>query len=224
MALIALMEIRVRVAEVTNRELSASSAALVLARVGERLPDRTPALMAANGADARQHQTNPEQVALARDAYDRTLDRLTELIPAIPAGLRTGLQGALTRLAGQLGPDGIFALRHNELTTLDDADRLVAASRAIATDLKQRVDALVRAANENIARAANAKGANLLNNTLWFVAVSVAVVLLATLLSYRFVVRVISLNLRSGWPPGSAMRRCRPRSGNLARAFNWRRA
>jgi hypothetical protein len=69
----------------------------------------------------------------------------------------------------------------------------VAASRAVATDLKQRVDALVRSANENIARAADAMGANLLNNTLWFVVVSVAIVLLATLLSYRFVVRDISL-------------------------------
>jgi HAMP domain-containing protein len=365
MALVALMEIRVRVAEVTNRELPASSAALVLARVGERLQDRTPALMAAKGADARQHQTNlinrdlrslaseterlrdlhpggsggvaditrlapalannlrdlalllerqadlgtalqrqraqvialredvaqvlgpsilavaavlarapapdpglfrraavaqgplldaerlvgsalgeqliaaqaptTEQVALARNAYERTLDQLSGLIPAIPAGLRTGLQGALTRLAGQLGPDGIFALRHHELTTLDDADRLVAASRAIATDLKQRVDALVRSANENIARAADAMGANLLNNTLWFVAVSVAVVLLATLLSYRFVVRDISLNLRA---VTRAMQRLaagerdarvpaqerHDEIGDLARVFNWRRA
>ena len=89
----------------------------------------------------------------------------------------------------------------------------------------------MRSANENIARAADAMGETILTNTLLFVAVSVAVVLLATLLSYRFVVRDISLNLRA---VTRAMQRLaggerdarvpamdrRDEIGDLARVFN----
>jgi hypothetical protein len=49
-------------------------------------------------------------------------------------------------------------LREAELRALGRAERLVAESRAIASDLKGRVDALVLSANENIVRAATAMG------------------------------------------------------------------
>jgi hypothetical protein len=95
MALVALMEIRARVAEVTNRELPASIAALVLARVGERLQDRTPALMAAKGADARRHQTN----LINRDLRSLTseTERLRDLHPGGSGGVAD-----ITRLAPAL--------------------------------------------------------------------------------------------------------------------------
>ena len=361
MALVALMEIRARVAEVTERELPASNAALVLARVGERLQDRTPALMAAKGPDARMRLTDlvnqdllslaseterlsdlqpcgaggvadiarlaPElaanlrdlalllerqsaleaalrlerdrviglrervaqilgpsilavtdlvgrdgapadglfrqaasvqgplldaerlvgsalgelliaaeaptadQVALARGACERAHNQLGALIPRTPSGLRSVLADAITDLAGQLDTKGVFALRLAELRAIDDADRSVTASRRIATELKAGVDGLVRSANANIARAADAMGNTILTNTLWFVAVSITGVLLATLLSYRFVVRDISLNLRA---VTRAMQRLadgerdarvpaldrRDEIGDLARVFN----
>jgi phosphoglycerate-specific signal transduction histidine kinase len=57
MALVALLELRTELRAVTERALPASDAALVLARVGERLQDRTPALMMAKDLDARRRQT-----------------------------------------------------------------------------------------------------------------------------------------------------------------------
>lgn len=325
-ALIALLEIRNEVAAITEQALPASGAALVLARVGERLQDRTPALMAAKGADARQRQTDlikadllllaseterlrqlqpggngveditrlapelagnlrelaglleasaaqttalerqrdllvalrervqqilgpsilavadvvgrgsgaPEglfrQAALAqgplleaerlvgsafgellvgaaaptrgrleqvRGAFERIDDRFALVIPSVPAGLRPELQDAIDELDRQLAPDGVLGLRAGELAALDRADDLVAASRVIAAQLKERVDSLVLSANQNIVHAATAMGDTVVANTILFVGVSVSVVLLAMLFSYRFVVRDISLNLRA---------------------------
>ena len=63
---------------------------------------------------------------------------------------------------------------------MEGAEHLVTASRGIAAELKEGVDALVLSANENIAGAAAAMGDTVLTNTILFVAVSVSVVLLAT--------------------------------------------
>jgi HAMP domain-containing protein len=327
MALMALLETRAGVAAVMERELPASNAALVLARVGERLEDRAPALLAAKDADARQRQialinrdlrslaseterlrdlhpagsdgvaeiarlapelaanlrdlalaleqqarlgvalqdqrerllalrervqqtlgpsillvsdvvgrdtdVDPglfrraagvqgplldaerlagsafsdlllgaespslDQVRLFRDAFERTRVELVDLLPRIPSGLRPELAEAIADLGLQLRADGIFRLREQEIATIEGAESLVTASRGIAAALKTRVDALVHSASETIARAAGAMGDTLLTNTLIFVAVSIAVVLLATLISYRFLVRDISLNLRA---------------------------
>ncbi len=326
-ALMALLEIRRELSGVMDRELPASTAALVLARVGERLQDRTPALMAASGAEARRRQTelinldlmslaseterlshlttddslgmdtisrlastladnlrdlaalletravfdtglqrqrnrlialrervqqilgpsllavaevisNPQpqdsglfrraataqgplleverlvgsafgelviaaeaatvdELDLARGAFERIGRQLQSLVPQIPSGLRAELGDAIAELAKQSADTGILALRQGELETIDRADRLVTASRGIATELKTHVDLLVRSANDHIARAASAMGDTILSNTLLFMAVSVTLVLLATLLSYRFVVRDISENLRA---------------------------
>jgi signal transduction histidine kinase/CheY-like chemotaxis protein/HAMP domain-containing protein len=358
-ALIALMEIRAEAAAVTKRALPASGAALVLARVGERLQDRTPALMAAKGADARRRQTEllkqdllllgsetdrlrhlhpgggvedlsglapaladdlrdlanvlearaayvtalehqrsvlmdlrdhvqqilgpsilavaaaidrqstadatlfrraattqgplldaerlvgrafselliaadaptSQELGLAHDTFKRIRYRLEAIIPSVPSGLRPELRDAIGELDDQLTLSGVFALRAGELAALERADRLVTGSRRIAAALKAGVDALVLSANENIARAAAAMGDTILTNTVLFVAVSIAVVLLATLLSYRFVVRDISLNLRA---VTRAMQRLaagerdarvpamerRDEIGDLARVFN----
>jgi signal transduction histidine kinase len=327
-ALIALLEIREEVSAITDQALPASGAALVLARVGERLLDRTPALMAAKGADARQRQTDlikadllllaseterlrhlhpdggsdgvegiarlapeladnlrdlaglleasaaqttalerqrdglvalrervqqilgpsilavagvvgrssgapeglfrqaavaqgplleverlvgsafagllvgaaaptRERLEQARGTFKRLRDRLESVLPAVPFGLRSELQGAVDELDRQLAPQGVLGLREGELAALERADRLVAGSRLIAAQLKEGVDALVQAANQNIAQAAAAMGDTVLANTILFVGVSVSVVLLATVFSYRFVVRDISLNLRA---------------------------
>ena len=324
-ALIALLEIRDQVSDVTEQALPASGAALILARVGERLQDRTPALMAAKGADARQRQTDliqsdllllaneterlrqlqpggvgveaiarlapeladnlrelagllqegaaqttalehqrdrlvalrervqqilgpsilavadvvgradapeglfrqaavaqgplleaerlvgsafgellvgaaaptPERVAQARDTFERLRSRLESVIPTVPAGLRTELQVAVDELVLQVESGGILGLREAELAALLRADELVAGSRLVAARLKEKVDALVLAANQNIAQAAATMGDSVLTSTILFVGVSVSVVLLATLFSYRFVVRDISLNLRA---------------------------
>ncbi len=96
-----------------------------------------------------------------------------------------------------MAPDGVLGLREGELAALERADSLVAGSRLIAAQLKERVDALVLSANQNIVHAATAMGDTVLANTILFVGVSVSVVLLATVFSYRFVVRDISLNLRA---------------------------
>ena len=130
-----------------------------------------------------------------------------------------------------MAPDGVLGLREGELAALDRAENLVAGSRAIAAQLKERVDALVLTANQNIVRAATAMGDTVLANTILFVAVSVSVVLLATIFSYRFVVRDLSLNLRA---VTQAMQRLaagerdarvpatdrRDEIGDLARVFN----
>jgi PAS domain S-box-containing protein len=93
------------------------------------------------------------------------------------------------------------------------------------------VDALVVSASRSVVGAAEAMGDSILRNTLVLVAVSIAVVLLATVLSYRFVVRDISLGLgavtqamqrlaageRDARVP--AMER-RDEIGDLARVFN----
>ena len=327
MALLALLELRTELRAVTERALPASDAALVLARVGERLQDRTPALMAARDMDARRRQTElirrdllllaseterllalhpggaggvgaivelapalaanlrglaellerravhaeaitgqrtqllalrervqqalapsilavadvvrrapeadnslfrkaaiaqgplleaerladaafrelliaagageSEHVAQARAAFQRTRAQLSALVPQIPAGLRPELAAAVAALGAQLDEDGVFAQRDGELAALGAADALVGASRGIAAALKVRVDALVQAANQNIVRAADQMGDSLLGNTVLLVGVSVAVLLLATALSYRFVVSDISLNLRA---------------------------
>jgi signal transduction histidine kinase/CheY-like chemotaxis protein len=361
MALMALLETRAGVAAVMERELPASNAALVLARVGERLEDRAPALLAAKNAEARQRQTTlinrdlrslaseterlrdlhpagsdgvadiarlaPElaanlrdlalaleqqatlgvalqeqrerllalrervqqilgpsillvsdvvgrdtdvdpvlfqraagvqgplldaerlagsafsdlllgaespsldQVQLFRSAFERTRGQLADRLPAIPSGLRPELARAIADLEEQLQADGVFRLRAQELATIEGAEHLVTASRGIAAALKTRVDALVHSASETIAGAAGAMGDTLLTNTLIFVAVSIAVVLLATLVSYRFLVRDISLNLRA---VTHAMQRLaggerdalvpatdrRDEIGDLARVFN----
>lgn len=327
-ALIALLEIREEVAAITEQALPASGAALILARVGERLQDRTPALMAAKGADARQRQTDlikadllllaseterlrhlhpggntggvegiarlapeladnlrdlagllessaaqstalerqrnvllalrervqqtlvpsilavadvvgrgstvqeglfrqaalaqgplleaerlvgfafgellvgaaaptQERLGQARGTVARLRDRLASVIPAVPSGLRFELKGAIDELDRQMAPDGVFGLREGELAALERADNLVAGGRLIAVQLKERVDALVLSANQNIVHAAAAMGDTVLANTILFIGVSVSVVLLATLFSYRFVVRDISLNLRA---------------------------
>jgi signal transduction histidine kinase len=361
MALMALLETRAGVAAVMERELPASNAALVLARVGERLEDRAPALLAAKNAEARQRQTalinrdlrslaseterlrdlhpagsdgvadiarlapelaanlrdlalaleqqatlgvalqeqrerllalrervqqilgpsillvsdvvgrdtdvdpglfrraagvqgplldaerlagsafsdlllgaespSLDQVQLFRSAFARTRGQLADLLPAIPTGLRPELARAIADLEVQLQADGVFRLRAQELATIEGAEHLVTASRDIAAALKTRVDALVHSASETIAGAAGAMGDTLLTNTLIFVAVSIAVVLLATLVSYRFLVRDISLNLRA---VTRAMQRLaggerdalvpatdrRDEIGDLARVFN----
>ncbi len=324
-ALIALLEIRDEVAAITEQALPASGAALILARVGERLQDRTPALLAAKDADARQRQadlvkadllllaseterlrqlqpggTGVEEIARlapalagnlrelaglleasaaqslalqrqrdllvslrervqqilgpsilavadvvdrpdtpaglfrqaavvqgplleaerlvgsafgellvgaatptrgrlrqARSAFERLRNRFASVILEVPAGLRPELQDAIAELDRQLAPEGVLGLRESELAALERADELVAGSRVIAAQLKERVDALVLSANQNIVQAATAMGDTVLANTILFVGVSVSVVLLATLLSYRFVVRDISLNLRA---------------------------
>lgn len=361
MALMALLETRAGVAAVMERELPASNAALVLARVGERLEDRAPALLAAKNAEARQRQTalinrdlrslaseterlrdlhpagsdgvadiarlapelaanlrdlalaleqqatlgvalqeqrerllalrervqqilgpsillvsdvvgrdtdvdpvlfqraagvqgplldaerlagsafsdlllgaespSLDQVQLFRSAFERTRGQLADRLPAIPSGLRPELARAIADLEEQLQADGVFRLRAQELATIEGAEHLVTASRDIAAALKTRVDALVHSASETIAGAAGAMGDTLLTNTLIFVAVSIAVVLLATLVSYRFLVRDISLNLRA---VTRAMQRLaggerdalvpatdrRDEIGDLARVFN----
>ncbi|CRI63866.1 putative Sensor histidine kinase/response regulator receiver protein [Thiocapsa sp. KS1] len=361
MALMALLETRAGVATVMERELPASNAALVLARVGERLEDRAPALLAAKDAEARQRQialinrdlrslaseterlrdlhpagsdgvadiarlapelaanlrdlaraleqqatlgvalqdqrerllalrervqqilgpsillvsdvverdtdVDPglfrraagaqgplldaerlagsafsdlllgaespglDQVRLFRDSFERTRGQLADLLPRIPSGLRPELAQAIADLEVQLHADGVFRLREQEIATIEGAESLVTASRGIAATLKTRVDALVHSASETIARAAGAMGDTLLTNTLIFVAVSIAVVLLATLVSYRFLVRDISLNLRA---VTRAMQRLaggerdarvpamdrRDEIGDLARVFN----
>jgi signal transduction histidine kinase len=361
MALMALLETRAGVAAVMERELPASNAALVLARVGERLEDRAPALLAAKNAEARQRQTalinrdlrslaseterlrdlhpagsdgvadiarlapelaanlrdlalaleqqatlgvalqeqrerllalrervqqilgpsillvsdvvgrdtdvdpvlfqraagvqgplldaerlagsafsdlllgaespSLDQVQLFRSAFERTRGQLADRLPAIPSGLRPELARAIADLEEQLQADGVFRLRAQELATIEGAEHLVTASRGIAAALKTRVDALVHSASETIAGAAGAMGDTLLTNTLIFVAVSIAVVLLATLVSYRFLVRDISLNLRA---VTHAMQRLaggerdalvpatdrRDEIGDLARVFN----
>ena len=324
-ALIALLEIRDQVAAVTEQALPASDAALILARVGERLQDRTPALMAAKGADARQRQTDliksdllllaseterlsqlqpggagvqaiarlapelagnlrdlagllqegaaqttaleqqrdrlaalrervqqilgpsilavadvvgraaapevlfrqaavaqgplleaerlvgsafaellvgaaaptPQRVEQARATFERLRARLDSVIPTVPSGLRTELRAAVDELDRQVESGGVLGLREAELAALRQADALVAGSRLVATRLKEEVDTLVLAANQNIARAAVSISDTVLTNTLLFVGVSVTVVLLAMLFSYRFVVRDISLNLRA---------------------------
>jgi signal transduction histidine kinase/CheY-like chemotaxis protein/methyl-accepting chemotaxis protein len=326
-ALLALLDIRREVDQVVERELPASAAALVLARIGERLQDRTPALLAAQEEEARRRQTEliqrdllslageterlshlladdptgveeiaglsltlaenlrelagllearavfdnglqqqrrylidlRERVAqtlgpsilavadvldrpqpkndelfhraaraqsplleverlvgaafggllLADEASDdkelerllrtfqRTGHQLENLVPHLPAGLRPELAEAIAELAQQSKAQGIFALRGSELEVIAEADRLVLTSRRIAGDLKARVDRLVQSANENIARAAGSMGETILANTLLFLGVSITLVLLATLLSYRYVVRDISENLRA---------------------------
>ena len=324
-ALIALLDIRDEVAAITDQALPASGAALILARVGERLQDRTPALLAAKGADARQRQADlikadllllaseterlrqlqpggagveeiarlapelagnlrelaglleasaaqglalqrqrdllvalrervqqilgpsilavadvvgrpdapaglfrqaavvqgplleaerlvgsafgellvgaaaptPNRLTQVRSAFERLRERFAAVIPEVPAGLRPELQDAVAELDRQLAPNGVLGLREGELAALERADELVAGSRVIAAQLKQRVDALVLSANQNIVHAATAMGDTVLANTILFVGVSVSVVLLATLLSYRFVVRDISMNLRA---------------------------
>ncbi|MGD8590629.1 MAG: PAS-domain containing protein [Chromatiales bacterium] len=326
-ALLALLEIRREVDRVVQRELPASAIALVLARVGERLQDRTPALLAARGEQARRRQTEliqrdllslageterlshlvadgtlgvdeitalstrladnlqelagllearallenglqqqrrrlidlrervaqtlgPSILAVtdvlgkpqlqndalfhhaaraqgplleverlvgtafgglllaieagddrelqdALEAFERIGHQLEMQVPQLPAGLRPGLAGAIAELNRQSADQGIFALRGGELKAIAEAERLVHNSRDIAGDLKARVDRLVQSANENIVRAAGAMGDTILGNTLLFLAVSITLVLVATLLSYRYVVRDISVNLRA---------------------------
>lgn len=360
-ALMALLEIRNEVTSVINRELPATTAAVVLARVGERLQDRTLALMAAKGSEARRQQTaliNNDLLSLAseterlshliaddsggagdippfattlannlreladqlelqagfvnslqdqrdlhitlrervkqilgpsilvvaeviggqqtkddeifqraakvqgplleaerlvgaaidvlllaaemstvnelqqaRDTFERVKYQLRALIPQLPSGLRAELASAVADLADQSGDGGVFSMREGELAARAQADQLGTISRRIATQLKTRIDLVVRSANENIAHAADTMGNTILTNTILLVAVSVTVVLLATLLSYRFVVRDISENLRA---VTGAMRRLadgerdaqvpamerRDEIGDLARVFN----
>ena len=104
-ALIALLEIRDQVAGVTEQALPASGAALVLARVGERLQDRTPALMAAKGTDARQRQTDLIKADLLLLASET--EHLRQLQPGGTgvediARLAPELAGNLRELAGLL--------------------------------------------------------------------------------------------------------------------------
>ena len=359
-ALIALLEIRDEVAAVTEQALPASGAALVLARVGERLQDRTPALMAAKDAEARQRQTDlvkadllllaseterlrhlhpggtgvadiarlateladnlrelagllersaakttalerqrdllialrervqqilgpsilavadvvgrsaaaptglfrqaalaqgplleaerlvgsafgelllgaaaatPARLGQVRGTFERLRDRLASVIPSVPSGLRPELEDAIAELDRQVEPAGVLGLREAELAALHRSDELVAGSRLVAAQLKEQVDALVLSTNQSIAQAAAAMGDTVLANTILFVGVSVSVVLLATLFSYRFVVRDISLNLRA---VTQAMQRLaagerearvpaterRDEIGDLARVFN----
>jgi len=360
-ALVALLDTRSEVTEVMDRQLPAATAALVLARVGERLQDRTPALMAAQGAEARKEQTElvnrdllslageterlrrltvsedagsgdiamlaprladnlrqlaclleeragfdadldrqraalialrervqqilgpsilavdqmigegeshgsglfrraaraqgplleaerlvgsalrelliaaeastVEDIRLSRQTFDREIHQLVTLLRQVPAGLRMGLQSAVDELALQSGEHGVFALHESALEAASQADRLVADSRQVAAALKGELDVLVGSTNEKIALAAEAMGDALFNNTLRFVAVSILVVLVATLLSYRVVVLDISDNLRA---VTAAMQRLadgerdaqvpamerRDEIGDLARVFN----
>ncbi|MEJ2590816.1 MAG: PAS-domain containing protein [Candidatus Thiodiazotropha sp.] len=360
-ALLALLQTRDEVGQVMARELPTSAAALMLARVSERLQDRTPALMAARDADALQRQTElinrdlltladeterlsrlvtdegigvdeiphlaarlsdnlraladqlavragydgglqrqrgrlvalrervqqilgpsilavadvvgesaprdadlfrraaqaqgplleaerlvgaafgelllaaeaatGDELRIARETFARRGHLLDDLMPRIPLGLRQELAGAIAELSDQAGDQGVFALRDGELAAIAKADTLAADSRNTATRLKSQVDGLVHSANAKIARAADAMGDAILANTLVFLAVSAALVLLATLLSYRFVVRDISDNLRA---VTGAMQRLadgerearvpamqrRDEIGDLARVFN----
>ena len=172
-----------------------------------------------------------EQVRQSKQAFTRIHSHLVALSPRIPEGLRKELDGATEDLARQLGADGVFALRAAELRAIGEAEQLERSNRRIATQLKAEVDGLVRRANENIARAAAAMGESVLRSTVLFVVVTVVAVLLATLLSYRLVVRDISLNLRA---VTDAMQRLadgerqaqvpaldrRDEIGELARVFN----
>ena len=94
-ALIALLEIRDEVSGVTEQALPASGAALVLARVGERLQDRTPALMAAKGTDARRRQTDLIKTDLLLLASET--ERLRQLQPGGSGGVED-----IARLAPEL--------------------------------------------------------------------------------------------------------------------------
>ncbi|HSO79930.1 MAG TPA: hybrid sensor histidine kinase/response regulator, partial [Chromatiaceae bacterium] len=122
-ALVALLEIRDEVATVTEQALPASGAALILARVGERLQDRTPALMAAKDAEARQRQTDLVKADLLLLASET--ERLRHLHPG-----GTGVED-IARLAPQLADN------------LRELAGLLEASAAKTTALERQRDGLV---------------------------------------------------------------------------------
>jgi PAS domain-containing protein len=139
----------------------------------------------------------PDALEQARRAFARTRDQLRGVLPRVPAGLHPELARAAADLAGQLGPDGLFALRWRWLEASRQADALIAAGHRAATELKVRVDGLLLSANASIVQAADRMGDTAVRNALVFAAAGLAAVLLATLLSYRLVVRDVSLNLRA---------------------------
>nr|WP_209262449.1 ATP-binding protein [Thiorhodococcus minor] len=124
-ALIALVQIRGQVAAVAERELPASEAAQLLARIGERLQDRTPALMVLEDADARRRQMDLIERDLQSLASEA--ERLSALHPAErPDG---GDFARLTQsLADNLHQIAALIERQSELSraAVGQRDRLIA--------------------------------------------------------------------------------------------------
>ncbi|MGD8909372.1 MAG: PAS-domain containing protein, partial [Chromatiales bacterium] len=99
-ALMALMQARSDLDTVRQRELPASEVALILARVGERLQDRTPALVAAGNAEARRRQTalidhdlrflaeETERLQVLNSGHGSSVDDIVRLVPVLAKKLR----------------------------------------------------------------------------------------------------------------------------------------
>lgn len=132
---------------------------------------------------------------MARGAFHRAVAKLHQLMAGFPAGLRRELARAVGVLDGELTTGGVFELRKAQLATGVETKQLVSDSRRIGAILKTKVDALVVSASRNIMKATETMGNSILQNTVALATISIAVILLAALIAYRFVVRDISLSL-----------------------------
>lgn len=156
----------------------------------ERLTDSAMAdLLLAAGTTAA-----PDLAAI-RARYGRTVAELEAVATALPQALRPAFADTVSAFAGQTGPGGLFALRGQELAALAGAESALAASRGLAADLKAAVDAQVLAANSAMAAVTEDLRRAIVLRRSQFAAFGLAAVLLATGLSWVFVIRPLGRNL-----------------------------
>ncbi|WP_116132714.1 ATP-binding protein [Tropicimonas sp. IMCC34043] len=175
-------------------------------------------------------RTAPE-LAEIRAHYARILSQLGPTTNALPAGLRPGVADAVRTFDRQAGPEGIFALRQAELASLAQAGTALDDTRLLAADVKAAVDRQVIAANDSMAAVTEDLRQTIVSRTTQFITIGLGVVLLASGLSWVFVIRPLGRNLsgvteamtrlasgeREAQVPGAERS---DEIGDLARAFN----
>lgn len=177
----------------SNATFIAAVAAQAPLREAERLADAAlnNLLIAIEAHDERD-------LDATRDRFRRTLGEWQSLIPTMPAGLRPPLDRVTAALSVQSdGPDSIFANRDETLRTLRQADGLVTENRELADRLSVQVDRLVASASAAVTTAERSIDATIVRRTLLLAGLSVAAIVTAVLISYRFVIRDLGAGMRS---------------------------
>ncbi|MCB1354882.1 MAG: PAS-domain containing protein [Rhodobacteraceae bacterium] len=210
---IAAEELRLRAGQDRVRQLIGPSilaiAAITAAGAGETDPaitraavrSQAPLLTAERLTDSvagdlvSARSAAPGALAQIEAHYGRSARELARVAEEIPESLRAEFRAALGLIDRQTGTEGLFALRRAELASLAAAAAALDASRGEAAGLKAGVDALVLDANRAILGVTESLQAAIVSRTGQFIAIGAGVILLASALSYVFVIRPLGRNL-----------------------------
>ena len=133
------------------------------------------------------------------DAKGRLNDDLTGLRRMLTPGgsSMTELQTSIEALLDQVGGDkGLLVSRQEELRAVRLIDSLQETLQGLGDDLRDQVQALVRAAETESSQASERSVGEIAQSRLWLILIAVSSLLLAVLVMWQFVFRYVVTRLR----------------------------